>query len=109
MRDGDDGDDGNVIAFGSELADRLEAVFVLALLRVGPGIMDIDAGTELLQLPHDIHHLRVADVGAVLLEGDSEDQGSRIIPSSDGKLSLAADVRILRQVALLVDEFFAAR
>ena len=69
MRDGDD----EGVELG-ELAPchEVEAVLVMRLRRARDGIVDERLDTELRELPDDVGHLAVANVGHVLLERDAE-------------------------------------
>ena len=60
-----------VVVCGREFVKNLKVVFVHHLLGVGPGVVDVDLGAILLKLVDDIDHSGVADVGAVLFEGEA--------------------------------------
>ncbi len=59
-----------------EAGDELDAVFSADFHRVGPWVVDIDPAAVLGELPHDIDDPAVADVRAVLFEGDAQHQGA---------------------------------
>ena len=70
-----DGEDSCVVVVGGgKLGEAVEVIFVLHLFGIGPRVVDIDLGTVLLEFVDDIDHSGVADVGAVFLEGDAEDE-----------------------------------
>jgi len=54
-----------------QLVRRRQFVFVLDRRWVGDGIEDLNLSCEAIQLPHQIRHLGVARVRAVLLEREA--------------------------------------
>jgi hypothetical protein len=68
-----DGDDQRIHGMGSIDSAERDAVLVLDLRRIRPRIADDDLDPPLLQLLHEVRHLAVPDIGAVLLEGDAQD------------------------------------
>lgn len=58
---------------GGEFVDNVEAVFVTHGCRVCPGVKDSDVEVILFEGFDDVYDLGVAHVGAVLLEGEAED------------------------------------
>src|SRR4029077_15100355 len=66
-----------IVPAGTARTHGLESILVPACAGVGPGIVDVHLRALLLELAHDVHDLRVPDVGAVLLEGDTEHQHTR--------------------------------
>ena len=70
-----DGEDSCVVVVGGgKLGEAVEVIFVEHLFRVGPGVVDVDLCAILLEFVDDVDHPGVADVGAVFLEGDAEDE-----------------------------------
>ena len=68
------GGDGGIEFFvGREFVDHFKSVFVTHGCGVGPGVVDGDVEVVFLQCFDYINHLGVAHVGAVFLEGESED------------------------------------
>ena len=64
-----DGEDSCVVVVGGgELGEAVEVIFVQHLFGVGPGVVDVDLGTVLLEFVDDVDHSGVVDVGEVLLE-----------------------------------------
>ena len=54
--------------------NQLSAVlFLYALLR-SPWVTDIHSATEILEFLHNIHHLRIAAIGAVFFEGNAQNK-----------------------------------
>ena len=49
----------------------LHTILTLCDLRIGPGVVDGDVDIVLTKRLDDVDHLRVAYVGAVLLEGEA--------------------------------------
>lgn len=47
----------------------LHTIFTLCDLRIGPGVVDSDVDIVLTERLDYVDHLRVAHIGAVLLEG----------------------------------------
>ncbi len=69
------GEDGCVVVVGGgELREAVEIIFVQHLCGVGPGVVDVYLGAVLPEFVDDVDHSGVADVGAVLFEGDAEDE-----------------------------------
>ena len=70
-----DGEDSCVVVVGGgKLGEAVEVIFVQHFVGVGPGVVDVDLCAILLEFMDDVDHPGVADVGAVLLEGDAEDE-----------------------------------
>ncbi len=67
------GDDGVELLVG-QFVDDTDAVLPLDDLRDGPGVIDGDVEVVLLERTVDVDDLGVAHVGAILLEGESQDQ-----------------------------------
>ena len=67
----------------------VEPVFVLGLRPVDPGVMDIDADAVLPQGVDDVHYPGIAQVGAVFLEGQAQDQDVAVA-DADAAYRLAA-------------------
>ena len=63
-----------VVVAGGERGEAVEVVFVQHFVGVGPGVVDVDLGAILLKFVDDVDHPGVANIGAVLLEGDTEDE-----------------------------------
>ena len=66
--------DGVVLGALAHGLGRLQAVFVLGLGGVRPGVHHIHVGAVAFQFAHHIHHLGVAHVGAVFFEGQPQHQ-----------------------------------
>lgn len=66
------GDGGVELLFLGQFVDYIEAVFVLDSCRVGPGIEDGDVEVVFLEGLDYVNDFGVAHVGAVLLEGEAE-------------------------------------
>ncbi len=49
-----------------------QAIFVMHFLRIGDGVGHHHVHAPALQLAHQVNHFAVADVGAVLFEGDAQ-------------------------------------
>src|SRR5690606_10920445 len=41
---------------------------------IDPGVVDVDVDVVFAQLAHNVHHARIAQVGAVFFEGQAHDQ-----------------------------------
>jgi hypothetical protein len=79
------GQDDGIVAAVIWLLQHVEAVFVFGFFGVDPGIVDLDTGAVPLEFLHDVDHAGVAEVRAVLLEGQAEDQDARAV---DGDVAL---------------------
>lgn len=64
-----DGEDDGVVASGGEFVLYLHTILTLCNLRIGPWIVDGDVDIVLAKRLDDVDHLRVAHIGAILLEG----------------------------------------
>ena len=71
--------DGVVAFVLGERVDDLDSVFVTDGVGIGPGIIDGDVGGVLGEGLVDVDDLGVADVGAVLLECDAEDENAGVL------------------------------
>ena len=75
-----DGEDEGVVGAGRlpllpwQLRQAVQPIFVLGLGAVDPGVVNIDADAVLAQGVDDVHHPGIAQVRAVFLEGQAEDQ-----------------------------------
>lgn len=67
-------DDGVVLLACGQAVDNVNVILVFYGLGVGPGVVDGDVGGVFGQGVVDVDYLGVADVGAVLLECDTEDE-----------------------------------
>ena len=74
-----DGEDDGVEPVLRILGGHFDAVFAADGVLVRPGVIDRDVVRVFLQGVVDVHDLGVADVRAVLLEGDSEDENLRVL------------------------------
>src|SRR5579863_5908916 len=63
-----DGNDRRVVSTLAQFAYRLDAVFVARFRGINPRIMDLDDRAVLLELTYYVDHLRIADIGTILLE-----------------------------------------
>ena len=68
--------DGVVLA-GVQIADRRDAVLVLRFGCVDPGVVHVHFGLEVGQLRDDVDHAGVAQIGAVFLEGQAQNEDTR--------------------------------
>ncbi len=73
-----DGKDDRVVAVLLERVDQRDAVFVAYLVRVHPRIVYVDVGVVALQFLHEIDDAGVANVRAIFLERQAENQHVRI-------------------------------
>src|SRR5690606_37287041 len=64
---------------GLGLGHRRNVVFVAGLFGVDPGVVDVHVDVVFAQLVHDVHHPRIAQVGAVFLEGQAHEQHARAL------------------------------
>lgn len=64
-----DGEDDRIVAVGGKFVLYLHTILTLCDLRIGPGVVDGDVDIVLAERLDDVDHLRVAHIGAVLLEG----------------------------------------
>ena len=71
-----DGEDRAGVGVGSEGVEghEVEAVFVAGFVGVDPGVAHVDFDAVLAQAVDDVHDAGVAQVGAVLLEREPEDE-----------------------------------
>ena len=75
-----DGEDEGVVGGGGlplrprQLRQAMQPIFVLGLRPVDPGVVNVDANAVFAQGVDDVHHPGVAQVGAVFLEGQAEDE-----------------------------------
>jgi len=69
-----DSSDGCVELLGGKFIGDVNAILMFGNCGVGPGVIDGDVDIVLLQSIVDIHHLGIATVGAVLLEGEAKDE-----------------------------------
>ena len=76
MRHGED--DGVVGPGVGQRRQTIEPVFVLGLRPIDPGVINIDADAVLPQGVDDVHYLGVAQVGAVFLKGQAQDQDAAV-------------------------------
>ena len=66
--------DGRVLPRPRYGFQALQPIFVLGFPRVDPGVEYINLSVIALQGAHNVHHLSVAHVGAVLFEGQAQHQ-----------------------------------
>ena len=71
----------------------MQPVFVLGLGAVDPGVVDVDADAVLTQGVDDVHHPGVAQIGAVFLEGQAEDEDPAVA-DADAALRHELDHRL---------------
>src|SRR3546814_15412777 len=58
-------------------SDLVDAVFLMRGFRVYPGVVDVDRRVVALELAHDVDHAGVAEIGAVFLEREPQEQDAR--------------------------------
>ena len=83
------GEDDGIEFFCRNIVCHGQTILVLDMTCIGPRVINGDVLRIFLQSVEDIHDLGVADVGAVFLEGDAEDE----------------DLGVLHHHALLVHAF----
>src|SRR5690606_34255310 len=66
--------DDRIVGARARRLDGRDAVFVHGLGRIDPGVVDVYIDIVFAQLAHNVDHTRVAQVGAVFLEGQAHDQ-----------------------------------
>src|SRR5208337_4711408 len=66
--------DGLVSARPRPRLQKIEAIFMIGLFRISPGVEDIDLGVALFKGSNHIDNLGVTKIGAVLFEGQPHDQ-----------------------------------
>ena len=89
-----DGEDDGVIGPGvRQFRQAVEPVFVLGLRPVDPRVINIHPDAVLPQGVDDVHHPGVAQVGAVLLEGQAQDQDPAVT-DADAALEHELDHRL---------------
>ena len=59
--------------------DQCQPVLLLHICRIDPRVMHIHMHAVVAQFRHHIHDTRIAQVGAVFLEGQPQDQDARTI------------------------------
>ncbi len=64
-----DGEDDGLVAVGGEFVMYLHTILTLCDFGIGPGVVDGDVDIVLAEGLDDVDHLRIAHIGAVLLEG----------------------------------------
>ena len=72
-----DGEDDGAVVTGLGL-DEVEAVFLMGFLWVGPRVVDVDPGAVVAQFLDEVDDAGVAQVGAVFLEGEAEDEDGSV-------------------------------
>ena len=61
-----------------QLRKAVRPIFVLGLRPVDPGVVNVDPNAVLAHGVNDVHHPVVAQVGAVFLEGQAEDEDAAV-------------------------------
>ena len=57
-----------------EFAEQIEFVFMSGFFSADPGIVHIDAGLEVAEFVDDIDDARIAQIGAIFLEREAENE-----------------------------------
>src|SRR6266705_1711580 len=80
---------------------QAEVVLVAGFARIGYRVVHENLDAEVMQLANDVDHLRVADVGAVFLEGEAEhvDAGALDVAAREDHLGvIAGELGLVREV-----------
>ena len=73
-----DGEDDGAVVTGERLGLQVEAIFFAGFMWVGPGVVDVNPGAVVAQFLDEVDNAGVAQVGAVFLEGEAEDENGSV-------------------------------